>query len=354
MPDTACQLDVEAVGTPRQQQQQQQQQHNHAALAERFQPSTLHKLRQLGPYTNADTPDTAYQLDAEAVGAEVAYTKIGTQSGYSGGREPDRISNAFKKAMGLPQTGRWKAISDKEIASLEKHGGFKLVLILLGKKGGYYHLPERLHEGRNTALRHGRLQLRVHPRSRGGTVPEPTGGKAAEREGEAALPGDYWSRAYILHKSPATASPTWSTSWRGSCPSPRKLTWGGQASASLLGRVYRRLHHLQAGRFRLVAFSDANWGNNPDKSRSTSSYIMMLPTTPISFKVGLQGLTAQSTMNAELVAVALTMKKAMFCSNTILELDFFGSVPLYIDSTSALHVAGNRTYSPRAKHIALR
>ena len=41
----------------------------------------------------------------------------------------------------------------------------------------------------------------------------------------------------------------------------------------------------------------------------------------------------------------------------MLELDFkeeFGGLPLYIDNTSALHVAGNRTYSPRAKHIALR
>ena len=58
------------------------------------------------------------------------------------------------------------------------------------------------------------------------------------------------------------------------------------------------------------------------------------------------------------MAAALTMKEeAVFCSNMMLELDFdmsFGSVPLYIDNTSALHVAGNRTYSPRAKHIALR
>ena len=30
---------------------------NHAALAERFQPSTLHKLRQLGLSTNTGTPD---------------------------------------------------------------------------------------------------------------------------------------------------------------------------------------------------------------------------------------------------------------------------------------------------------
>ena len=29
-------------------------------------------------------------------------------------------------------------------------------------------------------------------------------------------------------------------------------------------------------------------------------------------------------------------------------------MPLYIDNTSALHLTSKRTYSPRAKHIALR
>ena len=50
-------------------------------------------------------------------------------------------------------------------------------------------------------------------------------------------------------------------------------------------------------------------------------------------------------------------KEAVFCSNMMLELGFkkrFGSVPLHIDNTSALHVAGNNTYRPRAKLIALR
>ena len=57
------------------------------------------------------------------------------------------------------------------------------------------------------------------------------------------------------------------------------------------------------------------------------------------------------------MAAALTMKEAVFFSNMMLELGFkegFGSVPLYIENTSALHIAGNRTYSPRAKHITLR
>ena len=111
------------------------------------------------------------------------------------------------------------------------------------------------------------------------------------------------------------------------------------------------------GGFKLTAFSDANWGNNPDNGKSTSSYIAFLSDGPVSFKVGLQGLTAQSTMEAELVAAALTMKEAVFCSNMTKELGFgmrFNNVPVYIDNASTLHVAGNQTYSPRVKHVALR
>ena len=84
----------------------------------------------------------------------------------------------------------------------------------------------------------------------------------------------------------------------------------------------------------------------------------MVANAPIIFKVGLQGVTAQPTMEAELVAAALIMKEgAVLFSNMMLELDFdkcFGSVPLFIDNTLALHITGNRTYIPHAKHIALR
>ena len=82
----------------------------------------------------------------------------------------------------------------------------------------------------------------------------------------------------------------------------------------------------------------------------------MVANAPIIFKVELQGLTAQPTMEAELVVVALTTKEeAVFFPNMMLELDFdksFGSVPLHIEITSALYIAGNRTYIPCS--IALR
>ena len=111
------------------------------------------------------------------------------------------------------------------------------------------------------------------------------------------------------------------------------------------------------GVFKLSAFSDVNWGNNPDNGKSTSAYLVMLSKAPISFKSGIQSLTAMSTMEAELVASALTMKEAVFCSNMMTELGFgqqFGQVPLYFDSTATLHVLGNQAFSSRTKHIALR
>ena len=83
----------------------------------------------------------------------------------------------------------------------------------------------------------------------------------------------------------------------------------------------------------------------------------MLANAPLSFKSGLQGPTAMSTMEAELVASALAMTEAVFCSNILTELGFgkeFAQVPLYCGNTATLHALGNRSFSSRTKHIALR
>ena len=65
-----------------------------------------------------------------------------------------------------------------------------------------------------------------------------------------------------------------------------------------MGAAKHLLRHLAAttdftivykkGGFKLTAFSDSNWGNNPDNCKSTSCYIMMLSRAPVSFKSGVQ------------------------------------------------------------------
>ena len=111
------------------------------------------------------------------------------------------------------------------------------------------------------------------------------------------------------------------------------------------------------GDLTITAFSDSNRGNNPDSGKSMSSYIMMMAKAPVSFKSGLQSLTAMLTMEAELVAAALAIKEELFCTNMMTELGFgseFSSAPLYIDNTTILNAIGNQTFSARTKHVALR
>ena len=67
----------------------------------------------------------------------------------------------------------------------------------------------------------------------------------------------------------------------------------------LAGSVNFPITYKRSG-FKLTTYTDANWGGNSDNAKSTSSYIVMIANGPISFKVGLQSLTAQSTMEAEL------------------------------------------------------
>ena len=83
----------------------------------------------------------------------------------------------------------------------------------------------------------------------------------------------------------------------------------------------------------------------------------MLSRAPVSFKSRVQSLTAMSTMEAGLVASALTMKEAVSCLNILTDLGFgkeFEQLPLHIDNTATLHVIGNRAFSSRTKRIALR
>ena len=139
-------------------------------------------------------------------------------------------------------------------------------------------------------------------------------------------------------------------------PSKVHLVAAKHALRYLAGTTDFHITYKKEG-FKLDAFSDSNWANNPDNGKSTSCYLMMLANAPVSFKSNLQSLTAMSTMEAELVASAFAMKEAVFCSNMLTELGFgkeFAQVPLYCDNTATLHALGNCAFSTMTKHIALR
>lgn len=106
-----------------------------------------------------------------------------------------------------------------------------------------------------------------------------------------------------------------------------------------------------------MAFLNANWGSNPDDGKSMSLCVVMLSNFLVNFKVGMQEVTTQSTTETNLAAAALTMKESVFWLNVMKELKFdtlIDNLLAYIDFASALHVAGNQTYSSRIVQLFLR
>ena len=110
------------------------------------------------------------------------------------------------------------------------------------------------------------------------------------------------------------------------------------------------------GQLRLVSYTDASFGANPDNRKSTTGYLFFLGGAPISFGSKTQSLTAQSTVESELQAFSYGAREAVYLSNFLTEsgLKDSSQVPIRSDSTGALSVAGNSMFSARTKHIALR
>ena len=110
------------------------------------------------------------------------------------------------------------------------------------------------------------------------------------------------------------------------------------------------------GKFRMVSYTDASFGANPDNRKSTTGCLFFLGGGLISFGSKTQSLVAQSTVESELQVPSYGAREAVYLSNFPMELGFktFSSVPINSNSTGALRVAGNAMFSSSTKHIALR
>ena len=109
------------------------------------------------------------------------------------------------------------------------------------------------------------------------------------------------------------------------------------------------------GRFRMVLYTDASFGANPDSRKSTTGYLFFLGGGLISFGSKTQSLTAQSTVESKLQALRYGARKAVYFFSFLMKLGFktFSLVPINSDSAEALNVAGNATVTSTIKHITL-
>ncbi|CAM9859694.1 unnamed protein product, partial [Sphacelaria rigidula] len=118
-----------------------------------------------------------------------------------------------------------------------------------------------------------------------------------------------------------------------------------------------RITHSRNSSFEITGFCDASYGTgDPEQARSTSGSIYFLAGGVIHFSASVQKSSAQSTTEAELIAMNSCAKLGIYLCGIPGELGWrtFRSARIFCDNKGAPLLAGQGSYSSRSKHLAIR
>ena len=124
----------------------------------------------------------------------------------------------------------------------------------------------------------------------------------------------------------------------------------------LRGKPDRHITYSRNSNFELVGFCDASYGTgNPEKTRSTSWSMYFLPGGIVHFSTSIQKIAAQSTTEAELIAMSSCAKQGFYLCGILGELEWrtFQCARIFCDNKGALLLAGQGSNSSRSKHLAI-
>lgn len=108
----------------------------------------------------------------------------------------------------------------------------------------------------------------------------------------------------------------------------------------------------------LIAYADSAYANSA-RNRSTTGFIFMLDGAPIAWASRKQSITAQSSTEAEYMAVSEATKQAIWVRHFLYAIgkgSIYREAPttIYEDNQGAMKIAGNPINHPKTKHIAVR
>ncbi|GMF31616.1 unnamed protein product [Phytophthora fragariaefolia] len=106
----------------------------------------------------------------------------------------------------------------------------------------------------------------------------------------------------------------------------------------------------------LKTFSDANCGGDKASRRSSSGVLILMCGGPVVYKSKRQATVALSSAEAEYMAMAMTTQEVVWLRFLLGEMGIKvnGPTASHVDKKSAISIAVNHGYTPRAKHIDLR
>ena len=123
------------------------------------------------------------------------------------------------------------------------------------------------------------------------------------------------------------------------------------AGTSHFGIRYRKEHSQH-----LLGFSDADFGGDMEKRRSTTGYVFLHCAGPIIWSSRKQTCTALSTTEAEFIAGCESSKEAIWIARLLKEIAKEDPIPvqLFCDNQSAIRLVKNPEFHQRTKHIDIK
>jgi hypothetical protein len=107
----------------------------------------------------------------------------------------------------------------------------------------------------------------------------------------------------------------------------------------------------------LSGYVDADWAGDRDDRKSTTGYVFMLGSTPITWRSQKQACVACSSTEAEYVALSSAAREGMWLRGLLKELQILDdktTTTLYCDNQSAIRLSENPVLHQRTKHIDIK
>lgn len=112
----------------------------------------------------------------------------------------------------------------------------------------------------------------------------------------------------------------------------------------------------KSNEFKLIGFSDSDWGGSADDMKSTSGYIFTLGSSVFSWSSKKQKTVAQSTSEAEFIAATAAVNQAMWLRKILsdLHLDYKEATKIFVDNQAAIAISHNPVFHEKTKHFNIK